>query len=304
MTWSNHLQAVLTTAGLDPLDVDRLVTTAFEEDLRYGPDVTTRATIPPGARASADVVARRGGVVAGVPVALAVWERAGLDAEQVAVASPDGSRVDSGQVVLTVTGPVPPLLTAERTVLNFLTHLSGVASATRAWVDAVAGTGATVRDTRKTLPGLRDVEKYAVRCGGGANHRLGLGDAVLLKDNHVAAAGGVAQAIAALDRDPAVQAGLPLEVECDTVEQVREAVEAGARIVLLDNMGLDQLRQAVAVARSASKGRVLLEASGGLRLDTARQVAETGVDYLAVGELTHSAPVLDLGMDLRQVTPG
>jgi nicotinate-nucleotide pyrophosphorylase (carboxylating) len=180
----------------------------------------------------------------------------------------------------------------ERTTLNLLCHLSGVATLTRRWVDAVAGSGAAIRDTRKTSPGLRALEKYAVRCGGGVNHRMGLWDAALVKDNHVAAAGGVAPAFAAVrKRFP----GLPVEVECDTVAQVAEVIEAGADLVLLDNMGPDELRRAVGLARARG---VRTEASGGLSLELARAVAETGVDYLAVGALTHSAPVLDLGLDL------
>jgi nicotinate-nucleotide pyrophosphorylase (carboxylating) len=178
-------------------------------------------------------------------------------------------------------------------MLNFLTHLSGVATATRAWADAIAGTGAAVRDTRKTLPGLRGVEKYAVRCGGGENHRMGLGDAALVKDNHVAAAGGVAEAVRAVRA--AARPGLAIEVECDSVAQVREALAAGASFILLDNMTVPELRAAVAVARGYDEVR--LEASGGLQLGNAREVAETGVDYLSVGALTHSAQVLDLGLD-------
>ena len=194
--------------------------------------------------------------------------------------------------MLRVSGPATAMLGIERTMLNFLTHLSGIASVTRAWVDAVEGTGAEIRDTRKTTPGLRLLEKYAVRCGGGVNHRMGLGDAALIKDNHVAAAGGVAKAIAAI-REHAPD--VPLEVECDTLAEVRESLEAGARFILLDNMSVDELRAAVAVARRYPGVR--LEASGGSRLETARAVALCGVDYLAVGALTHSSPALDLGLD-------
>ena len=197
---------------------------------------------------------------------------------------------------MTVEGDLAAILTAERTVLNLLCHLSGVASLTRRWVDAVAGTGAQIRDTRKTLPGLRALEKYAVRCGGGVNHRMSLADAVLIKDNHVAAAGSVAAALAAALA--AASGGLTIEVECDTVEQVDEAIRAGAELILLDNFGLDETRQAVTLAA----GRVKLEASGGLTLDRAREVALTGVDYLAVGALTHSAPALDIGLDLGSGT--
>ncbi len=195
--------------------------------------------------------------------------------------------------MLTAAGPVRQLLTVERTMLNLLCHLSGVATLTARWVDAVAGTAAQIRDTRKTTPGLRALEKYAVRCGGGVNHRMGLWDAALVKDNHVAAAGGVAAAFTAVREN---FPGITVEVECDTVEQVREAIAAGADLILLDNMSLADLRTSVELAHPA----VLLEASGGLSLDVAHDVAATGVDYLAVGALTHSAPILDLGLDLRE----
>jgi nicotinate-nucleotide pyrophosphorylase (carboxylating) len=198
-----------------------------------------------------------------------------------------------GDAVLRVSGDAVVALGAERTILNFVTHLSGIASATREWADALAGTGAVVRDTRKTLPGLRSLEKYAVRCGGGENHRMALGDAALVKDNHVAAAGGVATAVRAVRA--AARPGLVIEVECDSVAQVREALEAGARFILLDNMPVPSLREAVAVARAYDGVR--LEASGGLRLASAREVASTGVDYLSVGALTHSSRALDLGLD-------
>jgi nicotinate-nucleotide pyrophosphorylase (carboxylating) len=189
------------------------------------------------------------------------------------------------------------MLGAERTLLNFLSHLSGVATTTRAWVDAVAGAGCPVRDTRKTTPGLRQLEKYAVRCGGGVNHRMGLGDAVLVKDNHVAAAGGIMAAIRAAR---AAEPGVPLEVECDDLDQVRDALAAGAGLILLDNMRLPDLRAAVTLAQQYPAAR--LEASGGLRLGTARTVAETGVNFIAVGALTHSSPALDLGLDMLAPT--
>jgi nicotinate-nucleotide pyrophosphorylase (carboxylating) len=284
----------LLAAGIDPADAERVVRTALEEDLRYGPDVTTQATVAVGVVATADVVARQGGVIAGLPVALAVLDAAGLPPGCVTVARPDGCAVGPTDRVLTIEGPLRGLLTAERTLLNLMTHLSGIATATRAWVDAIAGTGAVVRDTRKTTPGLRQLEKYAVRCGGGSNHRLGLGDAALVKDNHVAAAGGIAQAVNAVR---AAAPAIALEVECDTLEQVREALAADCQLILLDNMPLPDLRAAVALARG--RPGVRLEASGGLRLATARAVAETGVDYLAVGALTHSSPALDLALDLR-----
>lgn len=286
----------LREAGLDPAEVEQLVRTALAEDLRLGPDVTTAATVPAGATATAAVVARSAGVLAGAPVALAVLGLAGdtgpaLEAE---VLLGDGQRVAPGQAVVRITGPLPAMLTAERTLLNLLTHLCGIATATRAWVDEVAGTGAVIRDTRKTLPGLRQLQKYAVRCGGGVNHRMGLGDAALIKDNHVLAAGGIAAAVAAV-RAHAPTA--PLEVECDTLPQVQEAIDAGARLILLDNMTTAELTAAVALA--AANPGVRTEASGGLTLDRAREVALTGVDFLAVGALTHSAAALDLGLDLR-----
>jgi nicotinate-nucleotide pyrophosphorylase (carboxylating) len=276
---------------LDPVEVDRAVRVALAEDLRYGPDITSLAIVPADAVGAADVVARAAGVVAGLPVAAAVVEVAG--AGSLSVTWPDGSSVSPGDVVATVRGPLRELLGAERTLLNFLTHLSGIATTTRAWVDAVAGTGAQIRDTRKTLPGLRVLEKYAVRCGGGVNHRMGLGDAALIKDNHVAAAGSVAAAYRAV-RD--IAPGVVVEVECDTLGQVGDALAAGATLILLDNMPLADMRAAVSMAGAYPDAR--LEASGGLRLSSAREVALTGVHYLAVGALTHSSPALDLALDL------
>ena len=356
----------LAAAGLDVPDVVRAVRAALDEDFRYGADVTSTATVA-GRTVTADVVAREAGVIAGLPVALAVFDllpgylgdrsraaglsddtradlggrsRAAREAASgktrdtsgpyrgtsyptpsgsaaddapprsvegglpgaaaagpgpaVTVLAADGTRVRPGDAVLRVSGDAVAVLGAERTMLNFLTHLSGIASVTRQWADAVAGTGAVVRDTRKTLPGLRPLQKYAVRCGGGENHRMGLGDAALVKDNHVAAAGGVAAAVRAVRA--AARPGLVIEVECDSVAQVREALAAGARFLLLDNMPAPVLREAVSLARAYDDG-VRLEASGGLRLANAREVAATGVDYLAVGALTHSARALDLGLD-------
>jgi nicotinate-nucleotide pyrophosphorylase (carboxylating) len=290
---SEPITQELLAAGLDPAEVEQIGQTALDEDLRYGPDVTTAATAPAGAVAAGAVVARRPGVVAGLPVALAVLELAGLSSDMAVGCRADGDRVGPGTEVLRIQAPLRQLLTAERTLLNFLTHLSGVATATRAWADALDGTRCVVRDTRKSLPGLRALEKYAVRCGGGQNHRMGLGDAALIKDNHVVAAGSITKAIEAVR---AAAPGLPLEVECDTLDQVQEALDAGAQLILLDNMDLPELRAAVTMA--ADHPGVKLEASGGLRLAAARAVAETGVDYVAVGGLTHSAPALDLGLDL------
>jgi nicotinate-nucleotide pyrophosphorylase (carboxylating) len=292
----------LEAAGLDAPDVVRAVRSALDEDFRYGPDVTSAATVA-GRTVAADVVAREAGVVAGLQVALAVLDliedyfdgpvaENGPGATGSALVA-DGTRVRAGDAVLRVSGHAVAVLGAERTMLNFLTHLSGIASATREWADAVAGTGAMIRDTRKTLPGLRALEKYAVRCGGGQNHRMGLGDAALVKDNHVAAAGGVGAAVRAVRA--AAPTGLVVEVECDSVAQVREALAAGAVFLLLDNMSVGSMREAVTVARTYDGVR--LEASGGLRLGCAREVALAGVDYLSVGALTHSSRALDLGLD-------
>ncbi len=294
------LAAELVAAGLDPDAVARVVHRALTEDLPAGPvgalDATSVATVDPTLAGTAAIVSRAHGVIAGLPVAAAVFEAVamlpGAGRLALTVEATDGDTVEPGNVVLTVGGSVRTVLTAERTALNLLCHLSGVASVTRQWVEAVAGTGAAIRDTRKTLPGLRALQKYAVRCGGGLNHRMSLSDSALVKDNHVVAAGGVAAAFAAVRaRFPS----LPVEVECDAVEQVAEAVAAGADLILCDNMSLDALRASVALAHPAG---VRLEASGGLTLDVARAVAETGVDYLSVGSLTHSAHALDLGLDV------
>jgi nicotinate-nucleotide pyrophosphorylase (carboxylating) len=289
-----ELAKEIEAVGLNPAEVEVVVRRALDEDLALGPDVTTLATVPAGARATGDVVPRSPGVLAGVPVAALAFDLVGGAEVKIDLAGADGSRAEPGRSVLTVAGPTRALLTAERTALNLIGHLSGIATVTGRWVDAVAGTGAAIRDTRKTLPGLRTLEKYAVRCGGGVNHRMALGDAALVKDNHVTAAGGIAAAVEAVRRHAP---GIPLEVECDTLGQVREAIAAGVQLVLIDNFDIDATREAVALARSAG---VRLEASGGLDLPRAHEVAATGVDYLAVGALTHSAPVLDLGFDLRE----
>jgi nicotinate-nucleotide pyrophosphorylase (carboxylating) len=203
----------------------------------------------------------------------------------------DGDEVSADQILASVTGPLRMILTAERTALNLLGHMSGIATLTGQWVEAVAGTGARIRDTRKTLPGLRALEKYAVRCGGGVNHRMSLSDAALIKDNHVAGAGSVTAAFDAVGK---LAPDLPVEVECDTLEQVDEAVAAGAGLILLDNFTVADMVEAV----KRTAGLAKLEVSGGLRLEDAAAVAATGVDYLSVGALTHSAPVLDIGLDL------
>ena len=290
---SEEADEVLQQAGLDPREVRRLVDLALDEDLRYGPDVTTEATIQIDQVARARVVAREHGVICGGPIALLVLEAVGFPLTSVDVRIVDGESVHPGSVVMNLEGPLRSLLVAERTLLNFVTHLSGIASATREWSRALEGTNCRVRDTRKTTPGLRQLEKYAVRCGGGVNHRMGLGDAALIKDNHVAATGSITKAIEAVRSQ---HHDVTLEVECDTLEQVREALETGCSLILLDNMNVQQLRSAVELANDFP--HVLLEASGGLTLEDAASVASTGVHYLAVGALTHSVRALDLGLDL------
>lgn len=300
---SNIDPAVLTAiaaAGLSPATVAHVVGRALAEDLADGPDVTTIATIGADQHGRAAVVPREAGIVAGLPVAAFVFAFASQGRVKVEQEADDGALVRPGQVLLTATGPVRDLLTAERTALNLLTHLSGVATMTRIWVDAVSGTKAQIRDTRKTMPGLRALEKYAVRCGGGVNHRMSLSDAALIKDNHVEAAGSVTRAFELVKQ---LAPDLPVEVEVDTVEQCVEAIAAGADLILLDNMSLADLKACVALA-AEQDGAVKLEASGGLSLGVAAEVAATGVDYLAVGALTHSAPVLDLGLDLEPSAAG
>jgi nicotinate-nucleotide pyrophosphorylase (carboxylating) len=293
MTVRREIADALIAAGLDPAAVERVIRRALDEDLAFGPDVTTHATVPDDSRATGDVVPRSAGVLAGVPAAAAVFDLVGGPAVEVVLHAADGTPAEPGRAVLSVHGPTRALLTAERTALNLVCHLSGIATLTGRWVDAVAGTGAAIRDTRKTTPGLRALEKYAVRCGGGVNHRMALGDAALVKDNHVAAAGGLTAAVEAVRR---TAPDIPLEVECDTLDQVKEALAAGVELVLLDNFDLADTVSAVEMARGTG---VRLEASGGLDLIRAADVAATGVDFLAVGALTHSAPVLDLGFDLR-----
>lgn len=288
---------------LDPAWIADIVHRTLDEDLGGDPgrDVTSQATIDTGALASAHLMARAAGVVAGLAVvgeALdQVSARLGLGSAQVELEARDGDRVVAGQRLAVLTGPVQVLLVAERSLLNLVSRASGVASATRRWADALDGTGATVLDTRKTTPGLRALEKYAVRAGGGTNKRMGLFDVAMVKDNHVVAAGSVSGAI------EAVRGSFPevlVQVEADTQEQALEAIGAGATFLLLDNMPTDVLAATVAAVRALepTTGKVELEATGNLTLERAREVAGTGVDYLSVGALTHSAPILDLALDL------
>jgi nicotinate-nucleotide pyrophosphorylase (carboxylating) len=263
---------------------------ALAEDLGLTGDITTNATIPADARAKAVIGARKPGRIAGLPIAAAAFRR--LDeAAEFRILVGDGQDAGTGQAIAEIAGNARALLTAERVALNFLGHLSGIATHTRAFASAIEGTKARICCTRKTTPGLRALEKYAVRMGGGVNHRFGLFDAVLIKDNHIAAAGGLA---AAVERARALAGHLvKIEVEVDTIGQLREVLRYPVDAVLLDNMTPDQLREAVAIAG----GKVILEASGGVTLDTVRGIAETGIDLISSGALTHSSPVLDLGLD-------
>ncbi len=299
---SPGLSTRLAASGLDPAYVEEVIRRTIEEDLDGGIDITSVATVPAEQRSVVTFGARATGCLAGLDVAAAVVEMVcGPVASSFDWVKNDGNRVAKGDVVARVVAPTRLMLTAERTALNLLCHLSGVATATAQWVDAVAGTGAIIRDTRKTTPGLRRLEKYAVRCGGGQNHRMSLNDAALVKDNHIAAAGGVE---AAFSRVRELAANVPIEIEVDTIDQLRVALAAGADVVLLDNMAPAVMRDAVAIsaAHHESTGRaVLLEASGGLTLDTARTVAETGVHFISVGGLTHSSPILDIGLDFETV---
>jgi nicotinate-nucleotide pyrophosphorylase (carboxylating) len=288
----------LIAGGLDPDAVAALVRLAIAEDLAGGIDVTSTATVPADQRSVGEFGARTPGVVAGLALAAAVVDTVcGPASSDFDYLVADGARVEGGTAVARVEAPTRLLLTAERTALNLVCHVSGVATLTRRWADALEGTGAVVRDTRKTLPGLRALQKYGVRCGGGRNHRMALSDAALVKDNHVLAAGGVAEAFAAVR---GLAATIPVEIEVDSLDGLREAIEAGADVVLLDNFVPEEMERAVAIRDELRRG-VILEASGGLTLETARRVGETGVDYIAVGELTHSVKVFDIGLDLRAV---
>ncbi|GAB2828453.1 carboxylating nicotinate-nucleotide diphosphorylase [Streptomyces daliensis] len=287
------LAELLADAGLDPVQVEDIAHVAIEEDLDHGVDVTTVATIPEDAVATGDFTAREAGTVAGLRVAEAVLSVVCTDEFAVERHVEDGDRVEAGARLLTVTTRTRDLLTAERSALNLLCRLSGIATATSRWADALAGTGAEVRDTRKTTPGLRALEKYAVRCGGGVNHRFSLSDAALVKDNHVVAAGGVAEAFKAVRTEfPDV----PIEVEVDRLDQLEPVLAEGADLVLLDNFSPEETAAAVRLVA----GRARLESSGRLTLDNAAEYAAAGVDYLAVGSLTHSSPILDIGLDLRE----
>lgn len=271
------------------IDLD-LIKRALAEDLQGGEDITSVATVSGAEKVVADFVARKAGVIAGIEMAKAVLVEVGLT--DISVLVQDGAHVEAGALLLTVRGDTRAILLAERTALNFLGHLSGIATLTRRWVDEVAGTQCAIRDTRKTTPGMRMLEKYAVRMGGGTNHRMSLSDAALIKDNHIAAAGGV---VAAFSQVRAKFPSAPIEIEVDTLEQLKEVLPLKPDLVLLYNMSPQRCAEAVAIAAGSCK----LEASGGISLENAKSYALSGVDYLAIGALTHSAPVLDIGLDLR-----
>ena len=280
-----------TVPALPPPIIEDAVGRALVEDLGRAGDITSAATIPADATATAVIAARRPGILAGIDLAAAAFRQMhpAIGFEPVIA---DGGPLEPGAVVARVTGPARPILSAERVALNFLCHLSGIATLTRRYADAIAHTKARITCTRKTTPGLRALEKYAVRCGGGSNHRFGLDDAILIKDNHIAVAGGVAEAV----RRAKAFAGhlVKVEVEVDDLDQLEEALRAGADVILLDNMPPEMLRRAVAV----TAGAAVLEASGGVTLDTVAAIAETGVDFISSGAITHSAPALDLALDI------
>ncbi len=270
--------------------IDRLVRLALDEDLDERGDVTSSATIPADQRLRARIVAKQAGVIAGLVLVEAVYQQ--VDPQVVVTLNvQDGDSVSPGTAVAEIVGAGRSILSGERVALNFLQRLSGIATLTLQFVDAVEGTNAVILDTRKTAPGWRVLEKYAVRMGGGSNHRMGLYDMVLIKDNHIAAAGGIAAAVAAVRADP-VAHDLEIEVEVETLDQLREALDCRVERVLLDNMGDEQMAEAVEI----TAGRALLEASGNMSLERVRAVAETGVSFISVGALTHSAPALDLSM--------
>lgn len=292
----------LIASGLELDAVRRVIALGLDEDLTNGPDITTLATVPVNQRSKGSLNSRSAGCIAGLDVAEAVFDMVcGPDTVTFTKRVEDGDRVKAGAVLANIEAPTRGLLTAERTALNILCHLSGVASATAKWVDALAGTGASVRDTRKTTPGFRMLDKYAVRCGGGVNHRMSLSDAALVKDNHIVAAGGVAKAFAEVRK---LKGDISIEIEVDSLDQLNEALDAGADLVLLDNMSPELMSQAVIATNehAAQTGKaVSLEASGGITLDSAKAVAQTGVRYISVGALTHSAGVLDIGLDLQTI---
>jgi nicotinate-nucleotide pyrophosphorylase (carboxylating) len=294
MTSKEQVYENLRSNGLEPELVQALVDLAISEDLMGGTDVTSLATIPEIQISELDLVTRSPGVIAGINIAALVFLSVASRKIDIELCVEDGKKVEANTCLLTAKGSTIELLTAERTALNFLGHLSGIATTTNKWVNEISGTNAKVRDTRKTTPGLRLLEKYAVKAGGGTNHRMGLNDQALIKDNHIVASGSIKSAVEKVkDKFPE----LDFEIEVDNLDQLNEALAVEAKLILLDNFSIEDLKKAVVTVNKKAK----LEASGGITLENARKIAETGVDFLAVGALTHSAPVLDIGGDLRTV---
>ena len=294
MTSKEQVYENLRSNGLEPELVQALVDLAISEDLMGGTDVTSLATIPEIQISELDLVTRSPGVIAGINIAALVFLSVASKKIDIELCVEDGKKVEANTCLLTAKGSTIELLTAERTALNFLGHLSGIATTTNKWVNEISGTNAKVRDTRKTTPGLRLLEKYAVKAGGGTNHRMSLNDQALIKDNHIVASGSIKSAVEKVkDKFPE----LDFEIEVDNLDQLNEALAVDAKLILLDNFSIEDLKKAVVTVSKKAK----LEASGGITLENARKIAETGVDFLAVGALTHSAPVLDIGGDLRTV---
>ncbi|MCX6458460.1 MAG: carboxylating nicotinate-nucleotide diphosphorylase [Actinobacteria bacterium] len=294
MTSKEQVYENLRSNGLEPELVQALVDLAISEDLMGGTDVTSLATIPEIQISELDLVTRSPGVIAGINIVALVFLSVASKKMDIELCVEDGKKVDANTCLLTAKGSTIELLTAERTALNFLGHLSGIATTTNKWVNEISGTNAKVRDTRKTTPGLRLLEKYAVKAGGGTNHRMSLNDQALIKDNHIVASGSIKSAVEKVkDKFPE----LDFEIEVDNLDQLNEALAVEAKLILLDNFSIEDLKKAVVTVNKKAK----LEASGGITLENARKIAETGVDFLAVGALTHSAPVLDIGGDLRTV---
>ena len=294
MTSKEQVYENLRNNGLEPELVQALVDLAISEDLMGGTDVTSLATIPEIQISELDLVTRSPGVIAGINIAALVFLSVANKKIDIELCVEDGKKVEASTCLLTAKGSTIELLTAERTALNFLGHLSGIATTTNKWVTEISGTNAKVRDTRKTTPGLRLLEKYAVKAGGGTNHRMSLNDQALIKDNHIVASGSIKNAVEKVkDKFPELE----FEIEVDNLDQLNEALAVDAKLILLDNFSIEDLKKAVVAVNKKAK----LEASGGITLENARKIAETGVDFLAVGALTHSAPVLDIGGDLRTV---
>jgi len=287
----NQLRDNLKNLGLSPNHIFQQVKDAISEDLAGGQDLTSVAIITQSQVSTADFITRTNGVVSGLHVVAAVLEYCGVNHYEVLV--DEGAKVSAGKLLITAQGNTQKLLLAERTALNFLSHLSGISTLTNKWVDEISGTKCQVRDTRKTTPGLRMLEKFAVRMGGGTNHRLSLSQAALIKDNHVLAAGSITAAFNAIKK---MYPDKSIEIEVDSIDQLKEAIRLKPDLILLDNMSVEQCSQAVLI----SAGLVKLEASGGIAINNAKSYAATGVDYLAIGSLTHSAPALDIGLDFRK----